>query len=360
MAANFNLKSKFKPQGDQPRAIAELIAGLENAEKHQILLGATGTGKTFTLANVIAQYNRPTLVMSHNKTLAAQLYGEFKSFFPHNAVEYFVSYYDYYQPEAYVVPTDTYIEKDASINDEIDRLRLRATSSLLERDDVIIVSSVSCIYGLGSPEEYKNMLCIVRRGEIFDRDEMLKKLIDIQYVRNDFDFDRGTFRVRGDVVEVRLAYEDVAARIEFFGDEVDSISMVNLITGEIIEEKQKIAIYPAKHFVTTSPRLESALANIEQELEVQVAELERDNKVLESHRIKQRTKFDLEMIREVGYCSGIENYSRHIDGRTAGGRPACLLDYFPKDFLLILDESHMTVPQIGGMYAGDRARKETL
>ncbi|OQY29706.1 MAG: excinuclease ABC subunit B [Candidatus Cloacimonetes bacterium 4572_55] len=363
--AHFELVSKFKPQGDQPQAIEELIQGIRRGERHQTLLGATGTGKTFTMANVIASCGLPTLIMSHNKTLAAQLYGEFKGFFPQNAVEYFTSYYDYYQPEAYVVPTDTYIEKDASINDEIDRLRLRATSSLLEREDVIIVSSVSCIYGLGSPEEYKNMLCSIRCGpepgeNIRERDDLLKKLIDIQYARNDFDFDRGVFRVRGDVVEVHLAYEDVAVRIEFFGDEVDSISKVNLITGEVIEEKERIVIFPAKHFVTTQPRLDQAVITIEKELNKRLTELENSGKLLEAQRLRQRTRFDLEMLREVGYCSGIENYSRHIDGREPGTRPACLLDYFPDKFLLILDESHITVPQVGGMYAGDRSRKQTL
>ncbi len=356
----FQLISKYTPQGDQPEAIRQLVDGLKRGDRHQVLLGATGTGKTFTMANVIAQSNMPVIVMSHNKTLAAQLYGELKSFFPHNAVEYFISYYDYYQPESYIPTTDTYIEKDSSINDDIDRLRLRATSSLLEREDVIIVASVSCIYGLGTPEEYKNMLLFLTRGQVIERDDVLKRLIDMQYVRNDFDFDRGVFRVRGDTVEVRLAYENVAARIAFFGDEVDRISIINLITGDVIEEKQKIAIYPAKHYVTTLPRLEQAMIGIEQEMTARVAELEAEGKLLEAQRIKQRTKFDMEMLREVGYCTGIENYSRHMDGRAPGTRPACLLDYFPKEFLMIIDESHMSVPQVGAMFNGDQARKKTL
>jgi excinuclease ABC subunit B len=356
----FNLVSDYKPQGDQPQAIQELIEGLRGGDRFQTLLGVTGSGKTFTMANAIAHIGLPTLIISHNKTLAAQLYGEFRGFFPNNAVEYFISYYDYYQPEAYIPSTDTYIEKDTSINDDIDRLRLRATSSLLEREDVIIVASVSCIYGLGSPKDYRDLLCVLSRGERVDRDRILRRLIDIHYTRNDIEFARGTFRVRGDVVEIRPAYEEYAVRIELFGDEIERISAIDLVTGEIFEEKERIAIYPAKHFVTTMPQMERAIRSIEVELEERLQEFRENNKLLEAQRLESRTRYDIEMMREIGYCSGIENYSRHISGRKAGERPSCLLDYFPSEFLMFVDESHVTIPQIRGMYAGDRSRKEVL
>ncbi|UCE19928.1 MAG: excinuclease ABC subunit UvrB [Gemmatimonadota bacterium] len=356
----FKLTSTYEPKGDQPAAIEKLTQGLRDGERFQTLLGVTGSGKTFTMANVIAESGLPTLIVSHNKTLAAQLYGEFKGFFPENAVEYFISYYDYYQPEAYIPSTDTYIEKDTSINDEIDRLRLRATSSLLERDDVIIVASVSCIYGLGSPKDYRDLLCFVRRGDRIERDEILRKLIDIYYSRNDIDFARGTFRVRGDVIEVRPAYEEYALRIELFGDEIDRITRIHTTTGEILEEKERVAIYPAKHFVTKPSQMERAIVSIEAELEARLAELRAHNKLLEVQRLESRTRYDIEMMREIGYCSGIENYSRHISGRNPGERPSCLLDYFPAEFLMFIDECHVTLPQIRGMYAGDRSRKEVL
>jgi len=358
--SRFKLVSEYKPHGDQPRAIVELTEGLRRGDRFQTLLGVTGSGKTFTMANVIAQSDLPALIISHNKTLAAQLYGEFRGFFPENAVEYFISYYDYYQPEAYIPSTDTYIEKDTSVNDDIDRLRLRATSSLLERDDVIIVASVSCIYGLGSPKEYRDLHCLLTRGERIDRDDILRRLIDIHYTRNDIEFARGTFRVRGDVVEVRPAYEEYAVRVELFGDEIEKISTIDILTGEVLDEKERIAIYPAKHFVTTKPQMERAIVGIEAELEVRLQELRRANKLLEVQRLASRTRYDIEMMREIGYCSGVENYSRHIAGRPAGERPACLIDYFPQEFLLIIDESHVTIPQIRGMYAGDRSRKEVL
>ncbi|MDM7926131.1 MAG: excinuclease ABC subunit UvrB [bacterium] len=357
---DFELISPFKPKGDQPRAIRELADGLAAGDKFQTLLGVTGSGKTFTLASVVAAFNRPTLVISHNKTLAAQLYGEFKSFFPNNAVEYFVSYYDYYQPEAYVPSSDTYIEKDTSINDEIDRLRLKATSSLLERRDVLIVASVSCIYGLGSPTDFRNLLLFLEKGVEADRRAVFERLIDIHYTRNDLDFRRGTFRVRGDTLEIFPAYEEIAFRVEMFGDTIERISEIRPLTGEVIREREKIAVYPAKHFVTTAPKLEAAVGAIEAELKERLETLRGQGKLLEAQRLEMRTRYDLEMMQEIGYCSGIENYSRHMAGRSPGERPECLLDYFPKDFLLILDESHATVPQIRAMYNGDRARKETL
>ena len=356
----FTLVSEYKPQGDQPQAIQELTGGLRRGSRFQTLLGVTGSGKTFTMANVIMNTGLPSLVISHNKTLAAQLYGEFKQFFPENAVEYFISYYDYYQPEAYIPSTDTFIEKDTSINDEIDRLRLRATSSLLEREDVIIVASVSCIYGLGSPKDYRDLLCFLWCGERIERDHILRKLVDIHYCRNDIEFARGTFRVRGDVIEVRPAYEEYAVRIELFGDEIDRITLVNTITGEILEEKERVAIYPAKHFLTTTPQMERAVESIEEELEDRLTELKKQDKLLEAQRLETRTRYDIEMMREIGYCAGIENYSRHISGRKPGERPSCLLDYFPEEFLMFIDESHVTIPQIRGMYAGDRSRKNVL
>jgi excinuclease ABC subunit B len=356
----FKLVSDFKPTGDQPQAIKKLTAGLQKGLRYQTLLGVTGSGKTFTMANVIARVRRPTLVISHNKTLAAQLYGELSSFFPYNAVEYFISYYDYYQPEAYVPSSDTYIEKDASINEDIDRLRLKATSSLLEREDVVIIASVSCIYGLGSPSEYREQLCILERGENIERDILLRKLVDIQYSRNDIEFARGTFRVRGDVVEIHPAYEESGVRVEMFGDEIERISVIDPLRGDVLEEKDRVAIYPAKHFITTSPRIEEAIRIIEVELKDRLDLFHSQGKLLEAQRLETRTKYDIEMMREMGYCPGIENYSRHIGGRVEGERPSCLIDYFPDNFLLIIDESHVTLPQIYGMYHGDRSRKETL
>jgi len=358
--AKFELVSTYKPTGDQPQAIKELTQGMKKGERFHTLLGVTGSGKTFTMANVIANCGKPVLVISHNKTLAAQLYGELKSFFPYNAVEFFISYYDYYQPEAYVPVSDTYIEKDTSINDDIDRLRLRATSSLMERDDVIIVASVSCIYGIGSPSEWQELLVLLQVGQEIERDRILKDLIDIHYARNDIEFGRGTFRVRGDVVEIHPADEETAIRVELFGDRVEKISIIDTLKGEILEEKKKVAIYPAKHFVTTYPKLEQAIKGIEIELEERLKWFRSENKLLEAQRLESRTRFDIEMMREIGYCSGIENYSRHLSGRKAGERPYTLLDFFPKDFLMIIDESHQTVPQIKGMYRGDRSRKETL
>lgn len=360
MSKNFKLVSPYEPKGDQPKAIERLVNSIREGSKYQTLLGVTGSGKTYTMASVIERLNRPTLVMSHNKTLAAQLYGEFKSFFPENAVEYFISYYDYYQPEAYIPTTDTYIEKDASINEEIDKLRLRATSALFERRDVIIVASVSCIYGLGSPKDYYQMLLYLKEGDEVKRDAVLEKLVDIHYVRNDVDFGRGTFRVRGDVLEVHLAYEEKGIRVEFFGDEVDRISEIDILTGKVLQQKDAAAIYPAKHFVVTQPQIEAAIKSIELELDVRLDELQEQNKLLEYQRLDSRTNYDIEMIREIGYCSGIENYSRHMDGRPPGSRPYCLMDYFPDDFLLFVDESHVTIPQVRGMYAGDRSRKQRL
>ncbi len=358
--AEFKLFSKYTPRGDQPQAIDQIVDGLNRGDKHQTLLGVTGSGKTFTMANVIAKYGQPTLVISHNKTLAAQLYGELKAFFPNNAVEFFISYYDYYQPEAYIPTTDTYIEKDTSMNEDIDRLRLRATASLLERDDVIIVASVSCIYGLGSPETYKQLLLFIERGGNADRDEIIRSLVDIHYNRNDIDFSRGNFRVRGDVLELIPAYQETAIRIEFFGDEIDKISEIDPLTGEIILERDKVAIYPARHFVTTNPRLEVAVKKIEEELGERLEFLRKNSQLLEAQRLESRTKYDLEMLKEIGYCSGVENYSRYLTGRKEGERPATLIDFFPKDYLTIIDESHQTIPQIRGMFAGDRSRKQML
>jgi excinuclease ABC subunit B len=358
--AKFRLISDFQPTGDQPQAIQQLTDGVLRGERYQTLLGVTGSGKTFTIANVIANVGKPTLVISHNKTLAAQLYGELKSFFPHNAVEYFISYYDYYQPEAYVPSTDTYIEKDTSINDEIDRLRLRATSSLLARDDVIIVASVSCIYGLGDPADYQEQLVILRRGDVIERNRILERLVDIHYTRNDFEFVRGTFRVRGDVVEVFPAYEQEAVRIEMFGDEIEQITRVDPLTGEILGDLELVAIYPAKHFVTPHRKLARAIESIRQELEERLEFFRAQNKLLEAQRLEMRTRYDLEMLQELGYCPGVENYSRHLSGRAPGQRPYTLIDYFGDDFLTIIDESHATIPQIAAMYHGDRSRKETL
>ncbi len=356
----FELVTDLVPRGDQPKAIAELSAGLAEGRRYQTLLGATGTGKTFTIGHVIAAYGRPALVMSHNKTLAAQLYGELKQLFPHNAVEYFISYYDYYQPEAYIPATDTYIEKDASINDDIDRLRLRTTSSLIERSDVIVVASVSAIYGLGSPREYRSLMVVVETGQEIPRDRILEELVRIQYARGDYDFEPGRFRVRGDVIEIFPAYEEQAVRIELWGDEVERISKIDPMRGTTIANLERAAIYPAKHFVTTRPQLEEATREIRAELVERLAVLRENGRMLEAHKLETRTRFDIEMMEEMGYCAGIENYSRHLSGRAPGERPSCLLDYFPDDFLLVLDESHVTVPQIGGMYAGDRSRKETL
>ena len=362
MATNqpFQVVSDFSPSGDQPEAIEALVKGLQAGMREQTLLGATGTGKTFTLAQVIARVQKPTLVIAHNKTLAAQLCSEFRQFFPHNAVHYFVSYYDYYQPEAYVPQTDTYIEKDASINDEIDRLRHAATSALFERRDVIIVASVSCIYGLGSPEDYVGMTLSLQHGDFRDRDKILRRLVGIQYHRNDIGFTRGTFRVRGDVIEIIPVYNENIIRIELFGDEVDRILEIDPITGEILGELDQITIYPANHFVTSEEKMKRALVSIEEELQERLAYLRSRGKLLEAQRLEQRTYYDLEMLREVGYCQGVENYSRHLSGRAPGEPPATLLDYFPNDFLMVIDESHMTIPQIRAMYAGDRSRKETL
>ena len=357
----FKLKAPYKPTGDQPQAIAELVKGFKEGNQCQTLLGVTGSGKTFTMANVIQQLQKPTLVIAHNKTLAAQLYGEFKEMFPDNAVEYFVSYYDYYQPEAYVPSSDTYIAKDSSINDEIDKLRLSATASLIERRDVIIIASVSCIYGLGEPENFEKMMVSLRPGMSKDRDEVLRQLIDIQYDRNEMDFKRGTFRVRGDVVEVIPANEaDMAVRIEFFGDEIDRITKVDVLTGEIKSELSHVAIFPASHYVVSKEDLERAVKGIEEELEEQVKYFKSEGKLLEAQRISERTNFDIEMMRETGFCSGIENYSRHLTGSEAGQPPLTLLDYFPDDFIMMIDESHKTVPQVGGMYHGDQSRKRTL
>jgi len=356
----FKLVSDFEIRGDQVRAIPELIEGLNRGDAHQVLLGVTGSGKTFTMAQVVASVNRPTLVMAHNKTLAAQLYQEFKRFFPENAVEYFVSYYDYYQPEAYVPATDSYIEKEATINDEIDRMRLSATRSLFERRDVIIVASVSCIYGLGSPEAYYGMLLPLERGQRIDRDQILRKLVEIQYERNDTEFGRGTFRVRGDIVEVVPSYEEHALRIGLFGDEVDELSWFDALTGKVIRQLDKVAVYPKSHFVTSRDRTKLAVESIKRELEEYRGYLEKEGKLLEAQRLHQRTMFDLEMIREIGYCHGIENYARHLTGRAPGEPPPTLLDYLPDDALVIVDESHQTVPQIRGMYHGDRSRKEVL
>src|SRR5215212_9857408 len=358
--AQFDLQAPFKPAGDQPKAIEELTRGLERGDRFQTLLGVTGSGKTMTVANVIRNFGRPTLVLSHNKTLAAQLYGELKSFFPHNAVEYFISYYDYYQPEAYVPVTDTYIEKDASINEDIDRLRLRATSSLMEREDVIIVATVSAIYGLGDPVSYRDQMVTLVKAQKIERDDILRSLVRIQYARNDVSFERGTFRVRGDTVEIYPAYEEQGVRVEMWGDEIERISKINVLTGETIASLERTAIYPAKHFVTNRPSLERAIKLIRAELVDRLAELKTAGKLLEAQRLESRTNFDIEMMLEIGTCAGIENYSRHLSGRAEGERPACLFDYFPEDFLVVVDESHVTLPQIGGMFNGDRARKLTL
>ena len=358
---HFELVSEYKPTGDQPQAIKELVAGFKEGNQCETLLGVTGSGKTFTMANVIAQLNKPTLIIAHNKTLAAQLYGEFKEFFPNNAVEYFVSYYDYYQPEAYVPSSDTYIAKDSAINDEIDKLRLSATSSLSERKDVIIVSSVSCIYGIGSPKDYQNMIISLRPGMEKDRDEVARELIDIQYDRNDMDFHRGTFRVRGDVLEIFPAdYTDTAVRVEFFGDEIDRITEINVLTGEIKCQLNHIAIFPASHYVVPMEQIKKAAIHIEEELEERVTYFKSEDKLLEAQRISERTNFDMEMLKETGFCSGIENYSRHLSGLEPGQASYTLMDYFGDDYLIIVDESHKTVPQIRGMYAGDRSRKTTL
>ncbi|MHC3377377.1 excinuclease ABC subunit UvrB [Ligilactobacillus equi] len=357
----FDLQAPYQPTGDQPVAIAELSAGIKAGKKAQILLGATGTGKTFTISNVIKNVNKPTLVLAHNKTLAGQLYSEFKEFFPNNAVEYFVSYYDYYQPEAYVPSSDTYIEKDSSINDEIDKLRHSATSSLLERNDVIVVASVSSIFGLGDPHEYQEHTLSLRVGQEIDLSKLLAQLVEIQYDRNDIDFQRGRFRVRGDVVEIfPAARDDKALRVEFFGDEIDRIREVDPLTGEVYGDRDHVAIFPATHFMTNDERLETAITGIESELVARVAELEKDGKLLEAQRLKQRTTYDIEMLKEMGYCSGIENYSRHMDGRKTGQPPYTLLDFFPDDFLIVVDESHVTMPQVRGMYNGDRSRKQML
>ncbi len=357
----FKVVSKFKPTGDQPEAIKKLSKGINNGLKHQTLLGVTGSGKTFTMANIIEKVQKPTLVIAHNKTLAYQLASEFKEFFPNNAVEYFVSYYDYYQPEAYVPQTDTYIDKDASINDEIDKLRHSATASIFERRDVIVVSSVSCIYGLGDPIDYENLVVSLRPGMIKDRDDIIKKLVDIQYERNDINFTRGTFRVRGDILEIFPASSsEQTVRIEFFGDEIDRIVEINYLTGEIIGLRNHISIFPASHFATSQDKVERAILGIEEELKERLKELRGQEKLLEAQRLEQRTRYDIEMLREMGYCQGIENYSRHISGRSKGSKPYTLIDYFPDDFLIIIDESHVTLPQIRGMYRGDRSRKTTL
>ncbi|MBD8035686.1 excinuclease ABC subunit UvrB [Solibacillus sp. A46] len=361
MTETYKIQSAYKPAGDQPEAIKQLVQGIKEGKRHQTLLGATGTGKTFTISNVIKEVNKPTLVMAHNKTLAGQLYSEFKEFFPDNAVEYFVSYYDYFQPEAYVPQTDTYIEKDSSINEEIDKLRHSATTALFERDDVIIIASVSCIYGLGNPEEYREMVVSIRTGMELERNQLLRKLVDIQYERNDINFTRGTFRVRGDVVEIFPASRDEhCIRVEFFGDEVDRIREVDALTGEILGDRQHVAIFPASHFVTREEKMKVAIENIEKELEERLAILRSEDRLLEAQRLEQRTNYDLEMMKEMGFCSGIENYSRHLTLREAGATPYTLLDYFPKDFLLVVDESHVTLPQVRGMYNGDQARKGVL
>ena len=357
----FEIVSKYSPSGDQPKAIKQLVENIEHGVKEQVLLGATGTGKTFTIANVVQAVNKPTLVLAHNKTLAGQLYSELKEFFPNNAVEYFVSYYDYYQPEAYVPSSDTFIEKDAKTNDEIDKLRHSATAALLERNDVIVVASVSCIYGIGDPEEYKSMMVSIRVGMEMERNDLLKELVRIQYQRNDIDFHRGTFRVRGDIVEILpIATEKNAIRIEFFGEEVDRIREIDTLTGEVLSERKHVVIFPASHFVTGEERMKIALKNIEEELEQQIEYFKSEEKVIEAQRIEQRTRYDLEMMAEMGFCSGVENYSGPLSLRERGATPYCLLDFFPDDWLLVADESHVTLPQVRGMYNGDRARKETL
>jgi len=358
--SGFKLAAPYQPFGDQPTAIAGLVAGLRRGDRHQTLLGVTGSGKTFAIANVIAQVNRPTLVISHNKTLGAQLYGEFRAFFPENGVGYFISYYDYYQPEAYVPQTDTYIEKDASINDDIDRLRLQATGLLLERRDVVIVASVSCIYGLGNPEDFRAQTLVLKVGEEITRERLLDRLIEMQYERNDLEPQRGTFRVRGDLVEIFASHGEEIHRVSLFGDEIESITAVDPVTRERLREQERLAIFPASHFLLPRERIERACQGIERELEQRLADLRAAEKLLEAQRLAQRTRYDLEMLRQMGYCQGIENYSRHLSGRVPGSRPACLIDYFPEDFLLVIDESHATIPQLRAMYAGDRSRKETL
>lgn len=360
MTERFNLVSGYPPEGDQPHAIKKLVEGINNGYKYQTLLGVTGSGKTFTMANVIQKIQLPTLVISHNKTLAAQLCSEFRRFFPDNAVEYFVSYYDYYQPEAYIPRTDTYIEKDSSINEEIDRLRLSATSSLLERRDVIIVASVSCIYGLGSPKDYQELVLKISKNEICKRDNILERLINIHYERNDIDFHRGCFRVRGDVIEIFPSYLEYAFRVELWGDEIEAISEIDPLSGKAIKRRDKLMVYPAKHFVITKDKLERAILSIEEELRQRLKYFKKEGKLLEAQRLEQRTKYDLEMLKEVGYCSGIENYSRHISGRESGEPPSTLLDYFPTDFMMFIDESHVTIPQLRGMFAGDKSRKNSL
>jgi excinuclease ABC subunit B len=359
---DFKIQAPYEPKGDQPKAIKELTEGIEKGLKHQVFVGVTGSGKTYSISNVIQNIGKPVLVMSHNKTLAAQLYGEFKRFFPENRVEFFISYYDYYQPEAYIPSTDTYIAKDLSINEEIDRLRLRATSAILEgRKDIIIVSSVSCIYGIGAPDEYARQVLVLKKGQKISRKKLLSALVDIHYLRNDVEFRRGNFRVRGDVVEVIPAYEDeIGIRVELFDDEIERLCYINRIDGSIIRSDDSVAIYPAKYFVTTQEKIDGAIIEIQKELQHQIEYFQSQNKLIEAQRIEQRTNFDIEMIKEVGYCSGIENYSRHLDGRTPNSRPYCLFDYFPKDYLLIIDESHVTVPQVRAMYNGDRVRKKTL
>ena len=358
---DFNLKSEFKPTGDQPQAIKKIVNAINNNEKFSTLLGVTGSGKTFTMANIIQEVKMPTLILTHNKTLAAQLYSEFKEFFPDNAVEYFVSYYDYYQPEAYVAHSDTYIEKDASINDEIDKLRHSATSAVLERDDVIIIASVSCIYGLGDPKEYKELMLSLRPGMEKDRDEVIKKLVEIQYERNDINFTRGTFRVRGDILEIFPANSgERAIRIEFFGDEIEKITEIDYVTGKIVGTRNHVVIFPASHYVATKESIESAIVDIEKELQERVKYFKENDKLIEAQRIEQRTKYDIEMLREIGFCQGIENYSKHITKRETGQKPYTLMDFFPKDYLIIVDESHVSIPQVRGMYAGDRARKTSL
>src|SRR5688500_10792195 len=357
---DFQVVSPFQPQGDQPQAIDRLVAGVRAGKRFQNLMGVTGSGKTFTMAHTIARVNKPTLVISHNKTLAAQLYEEFKELFPHNAVGYFVSYYDYYQPEAYIPQRDIYIEKDASRNDDLDRLRLAATSNLVSRNDVLLVASVSCIFGLGSPVDYKRSVLPIRKGVETDRDEMLRRLVDLQYTRNDIDFKRATFRVRGDVVELHPSYEEFAYRIEFFGDEITSIDAINPLTGELLKSEDQIFIYPAVHYVMPEDRLHDAVKNIRDELDLQVMKLRGEGKLLEAQRLLARTKYDIELLMEVGVCPGIENYSRHLDGRKPGEKPYTLIDYFPKDYLLIVDESHVTLPQVKAMYNGDQQRKKVL
>ncbi len=356
----FKLHSKYKPTGDQPQAIEKLVEGIKKGYRYQTLLGITGSGKTFTIANVIERVQKPTLIISHNKTLAAQLYGELKAFFPENAVGYYISYYDYYQPEAYLPETDTYIEKDASIDENLDRLRLEATSALLERRDVIIVASVSCIFGIGNPDEFKKVIIQIKKGDFLERDVFIQKLVDIHYVRNDVDFLRGTFRVRGDIVDVIPSHANWGLRVEFWGNQIDRIRKIDPVTGDTIEDVERAIIYPVKYFVTTKPRLEEAIKSIEKELEERVEYFRKQGKLVEAQRLWTRTKYDLELLREIGYCPGVENYSRHLDGRKPGQRPACLLDYFPDDFLCVIDESHMTIPQLRAMYNQNRARKETL